>query len=386
VHTIPTPSLLFVATVASTIRGFLIPYASHFRGLGWRVDAAANGASDDAALGEAFDHVYDLPFTRSILDIGGLIRGERAISRILDTRPDIVHVHTPIASFLTRLAVRRMPLAHRPSVVYTAHGFHFHRKGRASTNAVFLAAEKIAGRWTDRLIVINDEDHEAAVRNRIVARRALVRMPGIGLDTGVYAPSAIQTEPGMGPGGPSPLPTFVSVAELNRGKRHADTIEALALLRHREARLVLLGDGAERSNLEDLATSRGIRDRVTFAGFVQDVRPVVGNATAFVLASGREGLARSVMEALALQVPVIASAARGNSELVPPDSGIIVPIGDVRGLAAAMDWIIEHPDERVAMGRRGRERMVEQYDIARLIDLHDDLYRALLAERQGKDG
>jgi glycosyltransferase involved in cell wall biosynthesis len=266
--------------------------------------------------------------------------------------------------------------------VYTAHGFHFHRKGRASANAVFLAAEKVAGRWTDRLIVINDEDHEAAERNRIVARHALVRMPGIGLDTSVYSPSEVRTEPGKSTSGPSPQPTFVSVAELNRGKRHADTIEALALLKHTEARLVLLGDGAERSNLENLATRRGIRDRVTFAGFVQDVRPVVGNATALVLASGREGLARSVMEALALRVPVIASAARGNSELVPPDSGIVVPIGDVHGLAAAMDWLIEHPNERAEMGRRGRVRMVERYDIGKLIDLHDDLYRGLLAERQ----
>jgi glycosyltransferase involved in cell wall biosynthesis len=88
------------------------------------------------------------------------------------------------------------------------------------------------------------------------------------------------------------------------------------------------------------------------------------------------------MEALALRVPVIASAARGNSELVPPDSGIVVPIGDVHGLAAAMDWLIEHPNERAEMGRRGRVRMVERYDIGKLIDLHDDLYRGLLAERQ----
>ena len=122
----PAPALLIVATVAGTIAGFLAPYAAHFRSLGWRVDAAANGATSDPRLLEAFDRVHELPLSRSLRDVRGLERGRRALAEILETSPDIVHVHTPIASFLTRIAVRQLPRDRRPAVAYTAHGFHFH--------------------------------------------------------------------------------------------------------------------------------------------------------------------------------------------------------------------------------------------------------------------
>lgn len=106
----------------------------------------------------------------------------------------------------------------------------------------------------------------------------------------------------------------------------------------------------------------------------------MASAVAFMLNSRREGLARSVMEALALETPVIASTARGDRELVG-DDGFIVEIGDVDGFAAAMDWLIEHPEERTEMGRRGRRRMVEGYDVRLVIRLHDELYAAMIAER-----
>lgn len=379
-------SVLFVTTVTNTLRFFLAPYAAHLRALGWRVDAAANGAAGDPALRDAFDHAYDLPLTRSPFNVPRLVRSERAIREVLEiSRPDIVHVHSPIAAFVSRLAVRRLPADRRPAVAYTAHGFHFHGGGNPVTNAFFLGAEKMAGRWTDRLIVINAEDHVAALRHRIVRPSRLVRMPGIGVDTDVFSPTGVadadvgraRAALGAAPGDP----LFVVIAEYNRNKRPGDAIRALARMRHTEARLALAGGGPLQARLEELATRCGVADRVRVVGFVDDIRPMVAGATALVLTSRREGLARSIMEALALEVPVIASTARGNRELVSPDSGRLVRTGDVGGYAAAMDWMIDHPRERDAMGLRGRVRMVEQYDVRTLILRHEDLYRQMLAGR-----
>ena len=382
----PTASLLVVATVAPTIRQFLVPYAIHLRQLGWRVDAAANGAMGEPALQESFDTLYELPLSRSILDVRGMLRGYRAISAILDeVRPDIVHVHTPIAAFITRLAVRRMPAARRPMVAYTAHGFHFYKGGSPLTNATFITAERIAGRWTDRLVVMNDEDENGARRHRIVAPRRLIHMPGIGLDTGYYARAALapgaleaaRREFGIG----AEAPLVVAVGELSRRKRMADVISALALVADPATRLVIAGEGFEREHLEALIGRLGLDGRVTLAGKVADVRPLVASATGLILASDREGLPRAIMEGLSLEVPVIASEARGNAELVGSDAGFIFPIGDARALAGHIDWLNEHPDEARAMGRAGRARMVERYDIGRLVPLHDELYASLLAER-----
>ena len=384
----PTPTdvaLLYVATVSRTISRFLVPYAAHFRALGWRVDAATSGGDNDAVLQAAFDHVYEIPLSRSVLDVAGLVRGERAISKVLAFQPDIVHVHTPIASFVTRLAVHRTPAARRPLIVYTAHGFHFHRGGRAATNPAFLTAERVAGRWTDRLVVINDEDYDAAQRNRIVAQGGLVRMPGIGIDTDVFSRSRLEAtdiaraRQDLGAGGDTPV--FVLVGELNRNKRHDDVIAALALMRHTESLVVFAGEGRERARLEALAIRRGLRDRVRFAGYIDDVRPLVASATALILPSKREGLARSIMEALALEVPVVASTARGNRELVGEDGGFVVGIGDVRALAESMDWLVDHPAERLEMGRVGRVRMVQRYELRSLIRLHEEMYRSMLAAR-----
>jgi glycosyltransferase involved in cell wall biosynthesis len=382
------PSLLVVATVRATVAGFLVPYAQHLRAKGWRVDAAARGAAGDPALEAAFDNVYELPLSRSVRDLRSMDRGRRTLDEILATGPDIVHVHTPIAAFLTRLAVRRMRRDRRPAIAYTAHGFHFHEDGSWLTNIVFLTAERVAGRWTDRLVVINAEDEAAALRHRIVPRRRLVHMPGIGLDTARYAraavapdaPSEVRIELGIR----ADAPVFVIVGELNWNKRQRDAVAALAAMRNRDAHLILLGGGPLRAALEALAIDLGVSGRVHFAGFVPDVRPAVCAATAVILPSKREGLARSVMEALSLETPVIVSTARGNRELVGTDAGIQYPAGDVAALAAAMDRLVDDPDEARAMGVRGRSRMVDQFDIEVLLRLHDTLYAELIAERSAR--
>ena len=107
---------------------------------------------------------------------------------------------------------------------------------------------------------------------------------------------------------------------------------------------------------------------------------MLAGAIALVHPSKREGLSRSVMEALALEVPVIGSMARGNAELVG-DSGVIVPIGDIAAIAEAMDRLAADPDELKSMGRRGRERMVERYELTALIARHATLYDELLSGR-----
>src|SRR3954453_3189996 len=125
--TVSGPRLLYVATVASTVHHFLRPYARQLRADGWQVDAAANGLHELPGLSEAFDRLEELPLSRSLFDLRGILAATRAIARLLRSgRYDIVHVHTPIAAFAVRAAATSVPRNLRPSIVYTAHGFHFH--------------------------------------------------------------------------------------------------------------------------------------------------------------------------------------------------------------------------------------------------------------------
>lgn len=377
----PRPSLLFVTTVAGT-HGFLLPFARHFRGLGWRVDGCASGISGYRPGQGCYDEIHELSLSRSIRDLGAIAGSAARLQAIIANGYDIVHVHTPIAAFLARAVIRRMPRQRRPKVVYTAHGFHFHEGGNPIANRAFVIAEQVAGRWTDRLVVINAEDLEAARRYRIVPTRRLIYMPGIGVDTHWYSSDSVSPDDVRQAldrvGLSADAPYFVTVGEFSRRKRPEDVVRALALTRTKEAHLLFLGEGPTRSRVERIADAIGVTGRVHMPGKVDDIRPFVSGAVALVQASSREGLPRSIMEALSLEVPCIVTTARGQEELVGADRGFVVPIGAISEMAFAMDRLASDPTQRRAMGVHGRQLMAERYELSLIIDEHERLYDELL--------
>jgi glycosyltransferase involved in cell wall biosynthesis len=152
-------------------------------------------------------------------------------------------------------------------------------------------------------------------------------------------------------------------------------------MKDREPTLLYLGDGPERRAVEALAAELGVSDRVVISPtWVSDVRPFLRTAVGLVHSSRQEGLPRSIMEALSLEVPVITTAARGCPELVGDDRGEVVPVGDTARLAMAMDRFVKDPAGRAAMGTRGRALMVERYDQRLIIAEHERLYAELLPD------
>ena len=171
---------------------------------------------------------------------------------------------------------------------------------------------------------------------------------------------------------------FVTVGEYSRRKRPEDVVHALAQMEDRESRLLFLGDGPRRSMVKEAAARAGVSDRVFMPGNVSDIRPFVAGALGLVQASSREGLPRSIMEALSLEVPAVVTTARGQEELVGEDRGFVVPIGDVAEMSAAMERLVRDPVSREAMGARGRRLMLERYDLHLIIAEHERLYQELL--------
>ena len=374
------PRLLMVTTVPNTLTHFLLPYAREFRNQGWVVDAATGRSTVPDVVAAAFDRISCLPWLRQPLRRANL-RAYREMKAVLLTgRYDIVHTHTPIASFVTRAAVAATPAAVRPAVVYTAHGFHFHPRGAVPVNWLYRVVEQIASRWTDRLVVMNETDHRAARTHSLVADEALIRMPGIGLDLDHYRPTrelaaaAVQARGERGI--PEGAPVFTMMAELNANKNHQAVLRALAAHPRSDQHLVLLGAGPLQASLETAADKLGIAERVHFLGRVADVRPWILAAQATVLMSYREGLSRAVLESLAMGVPVVGARTRGIIDLVAPDGGVIVDPDDVSGIARAFD--------KVEVGVEPwqlRERLLPRlqvYSVDHLIVEHQRLYDDLL--------
>lgn len=369
--------LLMVTTVPSTLRAFLLPFVRHYRSQGWYVDCAANGVLQTPELHAEFDACYELPLSRNPSDIGVLIAAPSAIRALVQSgNYDIVHVHTPIAAFLVRFALKN--LQKRPKVIYTAHGFHFHQYGKPLTNFIFKSLEKLAAPWCDALVLINQEDYQAAKQANFMTR--IEYMAGIGIDTKLWQASTISDQQIQEVRQSLALATedvlFLMVAEFNVGKRHVDALQALVQT-PAYVHLAFAGIGVLQEKIKLLAKQLGVESRVHFLGFRRDMSLLMRTSRAVILPSEREGLPRSLLEAMSLSVPIIGANIRGVAELTSGGCGLSHEVGNIQQLAVAIQTLAENSDLAQQMGKKARAKVLA-FDIQDIIRDHDALYAELL--------
>jgi glycosyltransferase involved in cell wall biosynthesis len=360
--------MLMAANIPYFFRSFLDPYAVHFRKKGWKVDALVGG-TETAEGFEDYDGVHDVDWPRGSLSPWKSLRAVGRVRELVAREQyDIVHVHTPVASWIVRRALCDLRKSWPGRVVYTAHGFYFHAKGSSFANSFYFRLEKIASPWTDWLVVINRQDEGAARRFSFLPPDRIVYMPGIGVDTARFAPRPP----------PSPDPSFLMMGEFTREKRQTDAVRALAKAPP-HTRLVLAGRaGRESLPVLKLVARLGLQDRVEILDFRNDVRPLIAASCATLMPSQREGLSRAVMESLCMEVPVVGSDARGVRDLLDEGAGLVHPVGDIDAMAEAMRLVLDQPDQAHAGARLGREQMCETYELKKIIRLHEDLYDRIL--------
>lgn len=355
----------------------------------------ACGVSAAAECQAGFDRVWEVEWSRNPLDPRNLLAAPQTIRELVSCEQyQIVHVHTPVAAFVTRYALKDIRHHLETSVIYTAHGFHFHPGGNPVKNAVFLNLEKLAGNWTDYLVTINHQDKQAAIANRLVPPDRCRYMPGIGVDLGYYnrdvvpdaAVAQVRAELGIAPD--SQL--LLSVAEFTPRKRHVDAIVAFAKLvrgaspseSRSDVRLAFAGSGPLMDSMQQLADRLGVADRIHFLGNRQDIPVLMKAASANILVSEQEGLPRSVLESLALGTPTIGTKIRGTQDLLADGCGLLVDVGDVDGLAAAMTVVLDRPEEAANMSKLGSER-ISTYNLDAIVRLHEQLYAEAVNEGIG---
>jgi glycosyltransferase involved in cell wall biosynthesis len=379
------PKLLIVANVPSMLREFLLPFAEHYKSLGWQVDGMVSDATTVADTGEElsiYTNIHRVAWSRNPLDPRNFLQAPQTIRNVVaKEKYDLIHVHAPIPAFITRYALRNVK--NHPPVIYTAHGFHFHKGGSAVKNRIFLTLEQTAGPWTDYLVVMNHEDEGAVKTHKIVPENKLMYMPGIGVDIKTYSPERasetdvqkFRAELGL----KDNERYLLMIAEFNPGKRHRDALNAFALLNRPDVFLVTAGVGPLEEEMKALATQLGIAERVKFLGYRRDIPVVLKAASGLLLPSEREGLPRAILEALCMGTPVISTRIRGVEDLLADGCGLMTPVGDAPALAKAMAQLLDNPAETKAMAKRGQEH-VKIFDLANVIRLHDELYGKALKQ------
>ena len=347
----------------------------------------ACGVGADPECVQGFDRVWDVEWSRNPLDPRNLLSAPQVI-RDLVTREkyDIVHVHTPVAAFVTRYALKDIRKQLGTSVIYTAHGFHFYRGGNLLKNSAFINLEKLAGKWTDYLVTINHEDKDASIAYNLVAADRSRYMPGIGVDLkyynrhGVSESAILQVRQELGIDEDTHL--LLSVAEFTARKHHVDAIAAFAKLDRANVHLAFAGNGPLVDKMKQLAAALGVGERVHFLGIRRDIPILMRAATANILVSAQEGLPRCILESLALETPTIGTKIRGTEDLLTGGCGRLVSVGDPDALAAEMAWVLDRPQEAANMSRLGSAR-ISTYDLEAIVKLHEELYAEAMGESRG---
>jgi glycosyltransferase involved in cell wall biosynthesis len=231
-------------------------------------------------------------------------------------------------------------------------------------------------------------DHVVAVSQRM--QRELVTLPGLSARRVTAIQNAIdcayfsapeQRDPCRSELGLPPESHVIGYAgRIDRVKRLDLLLEGFsaAVAHHPQARLLIIGEGGQRSKLEALAASLGISDAVIWTGFRQDMPRLLAAMDLYVQTSVNEGLSLSILEAMAAGKAVIATDVGGAQEVLAHQvTGILIPPGSSPAIAAATVDLLDHPEKRAALAQAARDHVVQSFGVERMVEGYRRVYEAL---------
>lgn len=338
--------VLILASVASMIGQFNRDNISLLQEMGYKVDVACNfknGStfSEESAkqlkkeLIEQGVRCFHVDFSRSPVQIGKHVQCYRTVKRLMiENQYLFCHCHSPIGGAIARIAGH----ATKTKIIYTAHGFHFYKGASVLNWAIYYPIELLLSYWTNCLITINKEDYYRA-KYKFHAKKT-VYIPGVGIDSKRFQNLGISREQKRQELGLSKEDIFIlSVGELNKNKNHEVVVRALAGLKGQNIVYMIAGEGNQKEHLKTLAEENGVSLRLL--GFREDICSLLEAADVFAFPSKREGLSVSVMEAMFMKKPVIASKIRGNTDLIKDgENGLLVHPNTVEAWEQGMHKMI----------------------------------------------
>jgi len=325
--------------------------------------------SPDVPVAKVYQSVATKRFAR-----GRGIQGIRILAALIrDLRgqhPDVVHAYLPAAYVLGGLAAWSLRV---PAIVAG-------RRGLTPIDTYGPVRWRVLAELANRVI-------DAHICNSRAVRDVATTKESIPVERTRVIPNGIDLPP---LDQPSQLPPewqsagvkAAMVANFIGYKGHRGVLQAVAqvVTRHPSFRLVLIGDGPERTALTNLAHELDISGNVIFGGTLRDAARLLPAFDFTILGSSEEGFPNALMESMAAAVPVVSTSVGGVPELVEDGvHGRLVPYGDTEAMGDAMTWMIEHPEERRRMGDAARRRIAEHFSTERMVTSTQGVYEELLA-------
>lgn len=289
---------------------------------------------------------------------------------------DVVHVHYAIPHAISAHLAKEIAAATNPfALVTTLHGTDITLVGMEPT---FHPLVKYSLEKSDAVTAVSGFLQEKT-RQGFGADLSIQSIPNF-VDTALYNRSAPETLERRLRCGDEWI--LMHVSNFRPVKRVQDCIRILAEVRKKlPARLIFVGDGPERSEAERLTRELGVEEHVTFLGKQSALPEILSVADIFLLPSQQESFGLSALEAMSCSVPVIATNIGGIPEVVKHDeTGFIAELGDVQRMAKYCVELLSNPKKLAAFRANARRRAVENFDIATIVPLYEELYESVTAK------
>lgn len=301
-------------------------------------------------------------------------------------KPDIVHVHTPIAAVLGRIAAK---FAGVPNIVYTAHGFYFHENMKPIVYKLCFFIEKYVGRYfTDFIFTQSSEDCELAKKHNFLDKDKILAI-GNGVD--IWNTFNIKN---LDDNILKSLKLDLNISEndyvitfigrLVREKGILDLLEAFNEIKNRNLKLLIIGDtfqGDRDLECKNVINKFKENKNIIFLGKRHDINSLLALSDIFCLPSYREGMPRSIIEAMAMENAIIATNIRGcREEVVDKKTGFLVNLNSPNEIKEKIEILLDNKNLLNEMKKLGRLRVEELYDEGKVVQKQLNIFNDLLSK------
>lgn len=367
--------LLFISNISDSVGSFAVASIAAAKKYGLEFYYASNWSSatdkqmaeDEKKYGIKLVHI---DVERSPYSTKNFQAYKKIVDFIREEKIDYIHCNTPVGGLLGRLAGEKCNVKR---VIYQAHGFHFYNGAPKKNWLIYYPIERWLAKKTDAIITINKEDFERAKTFKLKNNGQVYYVPGVGMDLSKYKRADSFRE--MKRKELCLQETdfaLISMGDLIKRKNYAIAIEAVEKINNPKVHYFICGKGPEEEHLSELTKKLGVENQVHFLGYRTDIKELLTASDAFLFTSKQEGLARSLMEAMASGLPCVVSKIRGNTELIINNiNGFLCT--DVEEYVNSIKKLMQSPESVKIFVERSLENL-KNFSIERVEDSMFDIY------------
>lgn len=311
---------------------------------------------------------------RQISPVHDLLALLKLIRYLRKSRCKVLHTHSSKAGILGRLAGR---IAGTPVIIHTVHGWSFHEYMSPWLRKTYIFLERWMADSCQALIAVSQKDIEKGLQASIGRPQQyhLIRsaIPMEQFDPAHYDRQIIRQSLGI----PDDAVVVGNIGRFSPQKNPLDWVRVASLIAAREEKafFLLVGDGPMRAEVEEHLDQTGIRKRTILTGLRRDIPQLLAAMDIFLITSLWEGLPRVIPQAMAMGLPVLANSADGVQEIIQNgENGYLFQAGEIEQMAEVCVQLMHDPDQRMDLGQRGRESVLQAFDLQRMIEQITALY------------